>query len=97
MSLNTLFIILLLGAAIPANGFVIVYLRAPWRRSVTGRAVMTHGVSLMLLINLGLTTRVLGEGWPGQNIARGVVFTFLFAALWQSFIALLWGKRIKRS
>lgn len=85
---------LLIICAIPANGYVALYMTRPWYVTEPGRALMVKAVANAGLINLGLATAIFGRDWPGRDQVRLVLFLLFAIGLWYLFIALLRTPRI---
>lgn len=89
-------LILIVAGAIPANLFPIFYgFRAPWWRSLLGRALITKATGLALLVDFSLLFSIFGD-YTYRDEARVVVYTIIVAGLWLQFIALLRTQRRKR-
>ncbi|HKY56434.1 MAG TPA: hypothetical protein VJL80_00165, partial [Aeromicrobium sp.] len=82
-------LILLTICAVPANGYVLVYMTRPWYVTEPGRALMVKALANMGLINLGLATQIFGREFPGRDQIRMTLFILFAIGIWWLFIALL--------
>lgn len=81
--------VLTILAAIPAVGFIVLYSRMPWWRSMVGRGVMILVSALTSLIGMGVLRVFLGETYPGRALILTAVYSFIVVGLWVVFIALI--------
>ena len=89
MSYDAILLLIILVAAIPANGFPLLYgIGAPWWRSDIGRALFLKSSGLAAFVDLSLLFLWLGE-YPGRNELRVVVYTFVTVGLWYQFSVLV--------
>lgn len=66
-------------AWIGATGFVIVYWRAPWKRSLMGRTLMQLGLTMWFLLTYALTARWIQPiDWLNYSLA---LFAYALVAL----------------
>lgn len=77
-------------AVIPATGFTLVYgLGSPWYRSLLGRALFTHALGMMLLIDISVAYKFIGDDYPGRDLVSITVYTVIIVGSWAQFVALL--------
>lgn len=76
-------------AAIPAVGFLVVYSRLPWRRSMVGRGVMISMTATLLLVGMGVLRVFFGTDYAWKNPLLLAVYSVIVVGLWWMFIALL--------
>lgn len=81
--------VLTLLAAIPAIGFVALYMFMPWHKSMIGRGVMLMMIDMVMLVALAVLRVFFGTEYPGREWLVLFVFAWLVVSLWVKFIALL--------
>jgi hypothetical protein len=86
--------VLIYSCTIPAVAFPAVYARFPWRTNPVGKSVMQLATSLALVLLLVVATTLLGNDYPGRDIVRLAVYSFLVVSLWRQLFTLL---RVQRS
>lgn len=79
--------------AIPATLFPVVYFFRPWRRTWTGRGLMSLSFGMLLLFDLSITSHLLGHGWPGFRWVAVGVYALIAFGLWVLFLSLLSSRR----
>lgn len=83
-------------AAIPALGFVVIYARVPWYKSLVGRGVMMQAAGLTQLVGMGVLRVFFGATYAAKQPLLLVVYSEIGIGLWVMFIALLLVRRDQR-
>lgn len=89
--------VLTLLAAIPAIGFLGLYLRMPWHRSQVGRGVMISMTATTLLVGMGVLRVLFGAHYLLREPLALIVYSVVVAGLWWMFLALLQERRKQRT
>lgn len=88
--------VLTLLAAIPAVGFVSVYARVRWFRSMVGRGVMIQAVGLMMMTGMGVLRVFFGTTYAWREPLLLAVYSLLAIGLWTMYLALIRVRRGQR-
>lgn len=94
MNLDTLAIVLVIAASIPAILLPIVYFfGSPWKTTLVGKMMMNKMAAIGVVFALILVGVVTGGDYPGRDWIRVVAYAYLAIALWAQLVLLL---RIQR-
>lgn len=85
----------LLGFVVFAAAYHLVT-RGGWRRSATGRWLMSLALVPVLFLALAVTTQWLGPVWPGRRAAQVVVYSALAALPYWLLVLLFRAQRRDR-
>lgn len=93
---DSLFYLLLVAhlTLIPALGYPLVYLKSPWRKGPTGKALMNMAVAVALLYAVGILR--LWWPFPGTEELYAITVTYLGVAITYQFGVMLQLKRRAR-
>lgn len=85
---------LVILAFLPAAGFPLVYLTAPWWKTPAGRSTM--GLALVIASTLGLSVWRSLTGELAPVWLRLPIYALIVLALWAQFIVLLLAPKLNR-
>lgn len=77
--------LLLILAAIPANGAPLVFAAVTWWRSRWGVHLMAYMCAVALVLDLAVARLIWGDSWWFQGI-RAAAFALVVGALWWRFV-----------
>jgi hypothetical protein len=93
VSADLIAVLLVLCAAPAVTLFPIFYaLTSPWRRSLTGWALMTSSVALALLVDISLLYQWLGDDYYLRDVVRLSVYALIAAGAWLQLLAFVRAK-----
>lgn len=94
MTADTAALLLIIAGAIAQNLFLVgLAFTTRWRRSLAGWALFTECLGLVLLLDLTLLYKWLGDDYALRDVVRLTVFAIIAAAPWLWLASLVQDKR----